>query len=54
MFKRAFKRTIGGQLYLLNTITAFFACGTAEFVNTVFMRGPEMKKGIDVLHPETK
>lgn len=47
-------RARGAQLILLNSVSSFFACASAGFLNAWFMRQTEMQKGINVLHPETK
>jgi uncharacterized membrane protein YecN with MAPEG domain len=43
----------GAKLILLNSVSSFFACASAGFLNAWCMRQTEMKKGISVLHPET-
>ena len=46
-------RTTGARLILLNSVSSFFACASAGFLNAYFMRQTEMQKGISVLHPTT-
>lgn len=41
----------GGKLVIFNSISAFFACSTAGFLNAYFMRQTELEKGIDVVDP---
>jgi sideroflexin-5 len=43
----------GASLILLNSVSSFFACASAGFLNAYFMRQTEMQKGISVLHPDT-
>ena len=43
----------GATLYMLNSFGSFVACASAGFLNAWFMRQTEIKKGIDVLDPET-
>jgi len=42
----------GSKLVIFNSISAFFACSTAGFLNAYFMRQTEMNTGIDVVDPE--
>ena len=42
----------GAKLILLNSISSFFACASAGFINAWCMRQTEMQKGISVMHPE--
>lgn len=42
----------GAKLVVYNSISAFFACSTAGFVNAYCMRTTELVKGIDVVDPE--
>ena len=44
----------GAKLILLNSVSSFFACASAGFINAWCMRQTEMQKGIAVLHPETE
>jgi len=43
----------GASLILLNSVSSFFACASAGFLNAYCMRQTEMQKGISILHPET-
>jgi hypothetical protein len=45
------KGMTGSKLVIYNSISAFFACSTAGFVNAYFMRQTELVKGIDVVDP---
>lgn len=48
------KRTAGmrgAKLMIYNSISAFFACSTAGFLNAFFMRKTELEKGIDIFNP---
>jgi hypothetical protein len=47
------KHMKGSKLVIFNSISAFFACSTAGFLNAYFMRQTEMQTGIDVVDPET-
>jgi hypothetical protein len=42
----------GSRLIMMNSVSSFFACSTAGFLNAYFMRRTELDKGIDVLDPE--
>ena len=42
------KNAVGAKLILFNSISSFFACSTAGFLNAWFMRRTELTKGIDV------
>lgn len=44
----------GASLIVLNSVSSFFACASAGFMNAWFMRQTEMQKGINVLDPATK
>ena len=46
------KHMKGAKLVIFNSISAFFACSTAGFLNAMIMRQTELKKGIDLYHPE--
>ena len=46
------KHMRGARLLIFNSISAFFACSTAGFLNAMFMRQTELKKGIDLYHPK--
>ena len=46
------KGMTGAKLVFMNTVSAFFACSTAGFLNAGFMRYTELSKGIDVFDPE--
>jgi uncharacterized membrane protein YecN with MAPEG domain len=50
--KRANSST-GAGLILLNSVSSFFACASAGFLNAWCMRQTEMQKGISLYHPET-
>jgi len=56
--RRALKRqtanNTGSWKYIINGVSSFWACSIAGFLNAWVMRTTEMKKGIDVLDPETK
>ena len=39
----------GSKLIMMNSISSFFACSTAGYLNAWFMRRTELEKGIDVL-----
>ena len=43
------KTAVGAKLIVLNSISSFFACSTAGFLNAYFMRRTELEKGIDVM-----
>jgi hypothetical protein len=43
------RNAVGSKLILLNSISSFFACSTAGFLNAWFMRRTELTKGIDVI-----
>lgn len=38
----------------MNTVSAFFACSTAGFLNALVMRYTELEKGIDVFDPNNQ
>ncbi len=42
------KGLTGPKLIFFNTISSFFACSTAGFLNAWFMRRTELEKGIDI------
>ena len=42
----------GAQLIVYNSISSFFACSTAGYLNAYFMRRTELEKGIDVMDSE--
>lgn len=46
------KNATGARLVFLNTISSFFACSTAGYLNAFFMRRTELEKGIDILDKE--
>ena len=48
------KTAVGARLIVLNSISSFFACSTAGFLNAYFMRRTELEKGIDVMDEEGK
>mmetsp|Transcript_82623 Transcript_82623/g.114219 ORF Transcript_82623/g.114219 Transcript_82623/m.114219 type:complete len:136 (+) Transcript_82623:542-949(+) len=43
----------GARLMVYNSVGSFIGCSTAGFLNAWFMRQTELKKGIDVLDPDT-
>ena len=43
------KHARGAQLLVFNSISSFFACATAGYLNAYFMRRTELEKGIDVM-----
>jgi hypothetical protein len=42
----------GSKLIVANSISSFFACSTAGYLNAHFMRKTELERGIDVLDDE--
>jgi hypothetical protein len=52
MLESKTKNMTGGKLMIFNSVSSFFACSTAGFLNAYFMRQTELEKGIDLLHPE--
>lgn len=42
----------GSKLIVANSVSSFFACATAGYLNAHFMRNTELEKGIDVLDEE--
>ena len=46
------KNMKGAKLVVMNSISSFFACSTAGFLNAYFMRQSELDKGIEVFDPE--
>lgn len=42
----------GPRLIVMNSVSAFFACSTAGFLNAYLMRTTELNKGIDIVDPE--
>jgi len=53
LLKKRSNSATGAKLILLNSISSFFACASAGFINAWCMRQTEMQKGISVMHPET-
>ena len=45
------KHMSGAKLTMMNSVSAFFACSTAGFLNAWLMRQTELEKGIDVMDP---
>ena len=45
------KHMKGAKLIVFNSISAFFACSTAGFLNAYFMRQTELEKGISIVDP---
>lgn len=39
---------------IFNTISSFFACSTAGYLNALFMRRTELEKGIDIIDHDGK
>ena len=48
----ATKNMIGSKLYFANSISSFFACAAAGFLNAYIMRKSELEKGIDLMNPK--
>eukprot|EP00347_Sterkiella_histriomuscorum_P004533 403360099 len=48
------KNAVGARLIVLNSISSFFACSTAGYLNAFFMRRTELEKGIDIMDQEGK
>lgn len=46
------KHMSGAKLVMMNSVSAFFACSTAGFLNAWLMRQTELEKGIDVMDPK--
>ena len=46
------KNLTGSKMIVANSISSFFACATAGYLNAHFMRKTELEKGIDVLDSE--
>jgi sideroflexin-5 len=42
----------GSKLIVANSVSSFFACSTAGYLNAHFMRKTELEKGIDILDEE--
>jgi hypothetical protein len=42
----------GSKLIVANSISSFFACATAGYLNAHFMRKTELERGIDILDDE--
>ena len=42
----------GSKMIVANSISSFFACATAGYMNAHFMRKTELDKGIDILDDE--
>ena len=45
------KNMTGAKLIVFNSISAFFACSTAGFLNAYFMRQTELEKGMSIVDP---
>ena len=43
------KNAVGARLIVLNSVSSFFACSTAGYLNAFFMRRTELEKGIDIM-----
>ena len=54
MFQGKVAKSSGAKLVFFNTVSTYIACGCAGFSNAYFMRQTEIKKGINVINPETK
>ena len=52
MLSRYSKNAVGARLIVINSISSFFACATAGYLNAFFMRNTELEKGIDVMDKE--
>lgn len=48
------KNMRGSKLIMMNSVSSFFACSTAGFLNALFMRKTELDKGIDALDENGK
>ena len=48
------KNLHGSKLIIANSISSFFACSTAGYLNAHFMRRTELDKGIDIHDDEGK
>jgi hypothetical protein len=48
------KNLHGSKLIIANSISSFFACSTAGYLNAHFMRRTELEKGIDIHDDEGK
>jgi hypothetical protein len=46
------KNLTGSKLIVANSVSSFFACATAGYLNAHFMRRTELERGIDVLDDE--
>ncbi len=44
----------GSKLIIANSISSFFACATAGYLNAHFMRKTELERGIDIHDDEGK
>lgn len=47
-------KATGARLIVLNSISSFFACAIAGYLNALFMRKTELEKGIDVMDSNGK
>lgn len=43
------KNLQGSKLIIANSVSSFFACATAGYLNAHFMRQTELEKGIDLM-----
>lgn len=43
------RNAVGARLIVLNSISSFFACATAGYLNALFMRRTELEKGIEIM-----
>jgi ABC-type polysaccharide/polyol phosphate export permease len=46
------KGVTGAKLMIFNTVSSFFACSTAGYLNALFMRRTELERGIDIFDKE--
>jgi hypothetical protein len=46
------KNLTGSKMIVANSVSSFFACSTAGYLNAHFMRKTELEKGIDILDSE--
>ena len=46
------KNLTGAKYYYANTFSSFWGCATSGFVNNLFIRKTELKKGVDVIDDE--
>uniref|UniRef100_A0A7S3CLF2 Sideroflexin n=1 Tax=Strombidium rassoulzadegani TaxID=1082188 RepID=A0A7S3CLF2_9SPIT len=51
MLESRTKNMRGAKVFVFNTVSTFFACSTAGFLNAYCMRQTELEKGIDLVNP---